>query len=168
MHLAKDPRFQGESCYSNMAGPQRIPQFYARRSRLVCRQPGHYGIYGKLLALTPPAGGVNENPILQAEHYPPVALGNILRASVRLGYFCMPYGFHSSGRMLIVCASLAVPSFAQTSAPPLPSSQPPASSSAVAMPPLLFEVAAIRQDKSGSGSLIRTPTTAALPQPTSP
>jgi uncharacterized protein (TIGR03435 family) len=64
----------------------------------------------------------------------------------------MPYGFYSSGRMLIVCASLAVPSFAQTSAPRLPSSLPPASSSAVAMPPLLFEVAAIRQNKSGSGS----------------
>jgi uncharacterized protein (TIGR03435 family) len=64
----------------------------------------------------------------------------------------MPYGFYSIGRMLIVCGSLAVPSFAQTSAPPLPSSQPRASSSAVATPPLLFEVAAIRQDKSGSGS----------------
>ncbi len=64
----------------------------------------------------------------------------------------MPCGFYSTGTMLIAAASLAVSSFAQTSAPPLPSSQPPASSSAVAMPPPVFDVAAIRQDKSGSGS----------------
>jgi uncharacterized protein (TIGR03435 family) len=63
----------------------------------------------------------------------------------------MPYRFYSRRRMLIVFALLAIPSFAQTSAPPLPSSQPTSSSSS-SMPPLLFEVAAIRQDNSGSGS----------------
>jgi len=48
-------------------------------------------------------------------------------------------------------ALLAVKSFAQTSAPPLPSSQPAASTSVAAAPPV-FEVAAIKQKESGSGS----------------
>jgi uncharacterized protein (TIGR03435 family) len=52
-------------------------------------------------------------------------------------------------RLLFVTALLAVMSFAQTAASPL--SQPPASVSAGAELPI-FEVAAIKQNKSGSGS----------------
>ena len=57
------------------------------------------------------------------------------------------------GKLLLIgAASLAVTSFAQTSAPPpLPPSQPPASTSAAAAPPV-FEVAAIKENKSGSVS----------------
>jgi hypothetical protein len=52
--------------------------------------------------------------------------------------------------LLVAAASLAVTSLAQTSAPPSPSSQPPASTSAAALP--VFEVAAIKLNQSGSGS----------------
>ena len=51
--------------------------------------------------------------------------------------------------LLVVAASLAVKSLAQTSPPPFPSSQPPAST---AVAPSVFEVAAIKQNESGSGS----------------
>ncbi len=51
--------------------------------------------------------------------------------------------------LLVVAASLAVKSLAQTSPPPFPSSQPPAST---AVAPSVFEVAAIKQNQSGSGS----------------
>jgi uncharacterized protein (TIGR03435 family) len=52
--------------------------------------------------------------------------------------------------LLVAAASLAVTLSAQTSAPPSPSSQPPASTSPAALP--VFEVAAIKLNKSGSGS----------------
>jgi uncharacterized protein (TIGR03435 family) len=52
--------------------------------------------------------------------------------------------------LLVVAASLALKSLAQTSAPPFPSSQPSASTAAAALP--VFEVAAIKQNQSGSGS----------------
>jgi uncharacterized protein (TIGR03435 family) len=54
------------------------------------------------------------------------------------------------GKLLIAAASLAVTSLGQTSAAPSASSQPPASTSAVAHP--AFEVAAIKLNQSGSGS----------------
>jgi hypothetical protein len=54
------------------------------------------------------------------------------------------------GKLLLAAASLAVTSLAQTSTPPSPSSQPPGSTSATALP--AFEVAAIKLNQSGSGS----------------
>jgi uncharacterized protein (TIGR03435 family) len=62
----------------------------------------------------------------------------------------MTDGFYRSGRMLVIFAWLAVPLFAQ-SARPLPGSTAPASGNAVVNPPPVFDVAAIREDKSGSG-----------------
>ena len=53
--------------------------------------------------------------------------------------------------LLVAAASFPVTSLAQTSAPPSPSSQPPASSSVAAALPV-FEVAAIKLNLSGSGS----------------